>query len=349
MKRKMFKSIKILSVLLLTLVMLSACQTGNNNVSTKTDSEPTKSATSQPSSQDKYPDHEIRVIIPWTPGGGNDTAARIIAPYMEKELGVPLIIDNQGGGAGLVGTTIMTAAPKDGYTIGVFSSPSTPDLAYLQNNPSWGPEDLAYLGAFNDEPQCIIVDGKSEWKTLAELIETAKGKTLNVGATGPIGVSTSVIVELAELTGADFNFVQFDGTPEVITALYGGHIDVAFRPGDRYSAEHEDGTLRILAVASDKRLSALPEVPTIKEVLGTPVLAKSFRGWWAPAGIPENRMKMLRDAFDKVMNNPEVQKKITDAVAEFSYTPYEPLTEQMNASIEKWRVMLPKLQEWATK
>ena len=132
-----------------------------------------------------------------------------------------------------------------------------------------------------------------------------------------------------------------------MTALYGDHIQVAVRPGDRYKAENEDGQLKILAVCSSEHLETLPDVPTVKEAIGVDCEVYSFRGWWAPAGIPENRLQIIREAFDKVMADPEIQQKITDAVAQFAYTPGDELGDRMAESIENWRVMLPKLEEWA--
>lgn len=342
--KKNMRNLIIFAVILCLIAYLAACWSSSS---------PANSASTPASSAAKvaFPTREIKIIIPYSVGGGNDTAARIIVPYMEAELGFPIIIDNQAGGAGLVGTNILAVAPKDGYTIGIFTSPSVPDLCFLQNETSWKPSDFVYLGAFNDEPQCIIVNGTSKWQTLQELIDDARTKdySINVGATGPISISAIVISQLEEATGCRFNFVQFDGTSETITALYGDHIDVAVRPGDRYAAEHEDGQLRLLAVAAEERLPALPDVPTIEEATGAKIVAKSFRGWWAPAGIPPERLEIIRNAFDKAMDNPELQQKITDAVADFSYTPGKELAELMDASIEMWRVELPKLGAWATR
>jgi tripartite-type tricarboxylate transporter receptor subunit TctC len=254
----------------------------------------------------------ITVIAAATPGGGTDVMARTMAPFIEKELNTRCVIINKGAGGGQEGITEVYTAPADGYTVGVISSPQHVQQAMdPERKTPYKMADFTFLACSVSDPGVLVVRSDAPFKTAKEFIDHAlknKGK-VNVGDTGKGGDDHLHMLSITELTGADFNYIHFNGTAPGKTALLGGHTDA-------WACNESEGLPmvtakqgRILWIANRQRSKFLPDVPTLKEVTGTEIVTYSQRGWCCSAKVPKEIKEAWNAALKKVHNDPEVIKK----------------------------------------
>jgi len=288
--------------------------------------------------QDKWPERQVNVIVPFTAGGTTDMFARILAQHMQAKFGPPFIVENRAGAAGNVGTTAVARAPKDGYTIlvGTVSTHAINPFLY-KNLPHDTEKDFVPITGLAKLPNLLVVNPKIPVKTFAEFVEYAKqnpGK-LNYGSSGA-GTSQHLAAELFQLkTGAKMTHVPFRSSQDIVNGLIGGHIDLAFDNMTIAWPQAQGGTVRALAVTSTERSPQAPEIPTVGETLSG-FDATSWNGLWAPAGTPQAIVDTIAADVKAILEKPEVQKK----AAELASTP-APMTpkqfaEYIQAERQKW-------------
>ena len=250
-----------------------------------------------------YPDRPIKMIVPWAAGGDTDAICRVIAASMEKNLGKPVVIVNITGASGTVGARETKKAAPDGYTI-----LSVHD--FIHTTLHTGVADLSYR---DFEPVCLLTStpsvfaayGKAPWKSMKELIEDAKKRPeqITVGAT--LGSTSHFFAAMiAQAAGIKWKYVSYEGTAPRMTALLGGHVltgETNLTQLDKVKA----GQIKMLAVATAKRLPEIPEVPTLKE-LGIDIVYAVNRGIFAPKGTPEAALAKLEEACGKTAKDPAV-------------------------------------------
>ena len=253
----------------------------------------------------RYPDHNIQLVIPNVPGANMDIMARMLADELEKIVGTRIIPINKPGASTVLGTDVVARAKKDGYTL-LYAGASALIYAPI-TNPETVPydpsKDVEPLGFHYFFPTTITVRSDSPWKTFGELIDYGKrnpGK-LRVSTTG-IGSGPHFMVEMIQaMTGAQFTHVPFAGGETVVTALLGGHVEVTCDGFAKLKPHAEAGKVRILLVTN--KLPAAPEVPTITELGYKQNIPTAWFGLYAPAGIPEEARKILVPAVEKAVRN----------------------------------------------
>ncbi len=259
-----------------------------------------------------FPNRPIQLIIANVPGAQSDISGRLLAEEMEKSLGTKIVVINKPGASGTLGTDAVVRSKKDGYTIGY---PSAGGIVYARVlNPEAVPydpdKDLEPLGLHLYFPNVVAVKADAPWKNFGELVDYAKknpGK-VRVGTIGQ-GSIDSFNVEITQtLTGAQFTIVPFKGGESVLTALLGGHIEVAYDVLSKYLPHANAGKVRILLLT--KKKSELPDIPTITELGFKQELPSVWMALFAPAGIPEDVKKVLVTAIEKAAKNPELKAKI---------------------------------------
>ena len=219
-------------------------------------------------SAQNYPDHPIRVIIPYAPGGGTDIAFRIIAPRAGNILNASIIVDNRPGASTMIGTGTVSRATPDGYTL------LASDSAFVIN-PGLFKDKLTYdaLKEFKGvtmmatSPALLVVNPNLPVKTLAELIALAKTKPgkLNYGS-GGVGTGPHLAAELLKLaTGIDLTHIPYKGTAPALTAVLSDEVDMAFVGISSAAPYIATGQLRAIAMTGAKRQPSLPDVPTFAE------------------------------------------------------------------------------------
>lgn len=264
----------------------------------------------------------IDLIVSFSSGGAVDTAARLVQPILEKELGTNVEVINKPGAGGQIGYTQLTSAKPDGYTIGATGSPS---VVVSPLDPARGAkytrESFQPLGRQVIDPTVIAVQPDSPYKTLKELLDAAKAKPKSMTAS-TTGLQTGehfALAQMQETTGAEFAPVHFsEGASQATTAFLGRHVDILVANVSDVTDLSKQGKARVLGVMTAERAPSLPDVPTFKES-GYEIEAGTVRGYSAPAGLPDAVAKKIEAALQKAIEDPTVVQKMKDLGLETSY------------------------------
>jgi len=251
------------------------------------------------------PTKPIQFIVPYAPGGGSDVLARSIGQVIQggKLNPTPLIVVNQGGGSGTVGTTTVAQSPGNEHMLLTFISGQVA-APLVAGKGAATYKDLTLIGNLAIDEQLIIVKSDSPLKTIEDVVKEAKQRpgavTIGGTATGQEDQMCNRIFERA--AGVTLRYIPFNSGGEVLTALLGGHIEVGWANPSEFFPQWEAKLVRPLAVAKDARLPKFPDTPTFKEK-GLDVTFKMFRGIAAPPGISpavasyyENMMKRMAES-----------------------------------------------------
>ena len=297
--------------LLLSLILLVALA----GCSGKTASEPKAEA-----KKADFPKKTINVIVAYEAGGGTDTGARILIPYIEKELGVTVNIINKPGGGGWVGWGELANAKNDGYTIGYINTPNLmtgyldPKMNRKQNLESFAP-----IANHVVDPGAIAIrKDEDRFTNIEELIEYAKNNELTATSTGVGSDDHYASLKLNDKYGTKFQAVHNKGAADSKAAVLGGHVDVLFANVGEVASLHKDGEMKIIGVMGKEKSPFLPDVPTLAEE-GFDVYSWSARGIAAPAGTDPQILEVLRAAFEKGITNEEQVKKMGDMGLEVDF------------------------------
>jgi tripartite-type tricarboxylate transporter receptor subunit TctC len=275
-----------------------------------------------------FPQRPIRMIIPFSAGGGGDILCRTFQPAFEKELGQRILIENIPAGATKMGTMELMKAKPDGYTL-LFSSEAWISRYYakIYDTKVW--EQMTPIGNVTSEPLAFVeVRAESPFKTWGDLVKAAKenpGK-LSCGNPGVGSLLDIVFKEITEAAGIDVRYVPFAGGGPSKIAMLGGHIDFRLCQPPEAIAMIRAGKSRGLAVSTDKRLKTLPDVPTFKDLgLKGGDIYTLIRGVWGPPNLPANMVNTLTKMIEKATKDPAFIKIAQD---DFIYTvDYRPSEE----------------------
>ncbi len=256
----------------------------------------------------------ITIIVPFAAGGGTDVAARLLASLMEKDLGVPVQIVNRPGAGSQVGVTALATSKPDGYTIGITPFPHVmttyldPERKAVFSRSSFEP-----VGAFFVNPVISSVAAGSPHKTLKDVIDAAKANPgkIKAGATGILGPSHLGLLQLQQVAGVQLAAVQFDGGAPQMTALLGGHIDLATNITPEVMGPSKAGQIRLLGIMDKTESPFLPGVKTL-ESQGYPVVSTSPVGISAPAGTPKEIVTLLAASMKKAVSSTDWKSKMQD-------------------------------------
>lgn len=254
-----------------------------------------------------YPEKPIKVILHTKPGGGTDTMARVVWKHAERLTGNTFVIENHPGAGGQIGYTKNATSEPDGYTLGAITTLSIVTHELTRKGVVYSlKKNFRPIGRVVLDPSIVVVRSDSPFQTLEDLIEAAKkdpGK-YTWGGTFLYGAHHVHYIMFNRATGAEMQYVPFDGGADSRAALLGGHIDVGSGGVSEYAALAKEGKLRILVVGGSERYPALPDVPTYGD-LGYDVQIGSNRGFALPAGTPEEHAQWLDDTIARVVKDPE--------------------------------------------
>ncbi len=266
----------------------------------------------QEESIDAYPSRNVRVIIPWSVGGMTDVLTRPVASHLEKQFGVPFVVENKPGGGGVVGSLEIEESANDGYVIGT-TSMSTVSAKYV--SPVYPDiHNVELISQVITIPATVTVNADSPFMTLQDLLDYAKanpGKLKNSNSGS--GASAHIYASYFEaMAGIKVNHIPYPAYAEAVTALLGGHVDMTNIPLPDLSAHVDSGALRLLAIASAERHPSYPDVPTLKE-LGIDVVMGNYSGFVAPKGTDPEKVRILDEAIGKAMQDETIRKFLIDA------------------------------------
>lgn len=342
----MKKTAKLTALLLSAVMLFGLCACGSSTTtstpSAASEATQTPAATETPTETETpaatidYPKGVITMIVNYSAGGGTDLAARALADAAANILGGTITISNVTGGSGTVGVTELANSKNDGYTIGV-ATLSPLALVPWQLDVTYTPDDFEYICAFGQYGYGIVVSADSPYQTLDDLLEDAKQGTVKYGATGYPQPFT--MADLGELTGASFEYVNYSSTTDLITDVLGGFIPFAMCDMASFASYVKSGDMRLLASATDKRWDVAPDVQTLQE-LGYDVVCNSYMGLCAPAGIDEQILEVLRNAFAEASEDATYKEILENCDLTWAYMSGDDYETLVRDSYAEYEVLL---------
>jgi tripartite-type tricarboxylate transporter receptor subunit TctC len=261
----------------------------------------------------EWPERPVRLIIPFVPGAGADIVGRTYAEALARALGQPVVVDNKGGGGGLMATAEGARAAPDGYTLLLTSQGTTVFNIGLYKSPGYDPlKDLVPVTASGTLANVLVVSPANPATTVAQLIEQARAKPgeLTYGSSG-VGSSlhlSGVLVE--QRTGVRLQHVPYRGAPAAILAVANGEVAMGFFNTPTVLGQIKGGKLRALAVTSKDRSPMLPEVPTMIEAGLPGFVVTTWLGYAVPAGTPDAIVTRFNSEINRVSQIPEIRDKL---------------------------------------
>ena len=259
--------------------------------------------------QEKYPNRPITIVAPFPPGGVADLTARPVAAAMEKVLKNPVVVVNKTGAAGAVGMASVANSKPDGYNLlmALSSISIIPEADKLfDRKPAYTMDQLIPIALISADPTIFVVSADRPWKNIKEFVDDAKKRPgqISYSSSGVYGTLHMAMEMLAHAGGISLKHVPYSGAGPALTAILGGHVDT-LASGPAVVIPHiKSGKLRPLAGWGAKRVEALPNVPTFKE-LGYDIEFYIWAGLFAPRGTPEPVMKSIRESVHQAVNTPE--------------------------------------------
>lgn len=286
-----------------------------------------------------YPDKPIRIVVPYTPGGFNDTLARTVGEKLTSRWKQSVVVDNRPGGNTLIGNSIVAKSAPDGYTLLITPLPfaALPAL-YGTKLPYNATRDFAPVIWAASTQNVLVARNDLGLATVKDIVESAKkqpGK-LNYGSTGS-GSSNHLSMELFEkMTGTRLTHVPYKGSGPAVVALLSGEIDVLFDNLPNVITQIKAGKLKAVAVTGQQRSRLLPDVPTVAES-GVPSYdVNVWFGIQAPAGTPKDIVQKLNQEIARALSEPDVVKRFREQGVEVVGSSPAKFSTLVEAEIEKW-------------
>ncbi|HVK96135.1 MAG TPA: tripartite tricarboxylate transporter substrate binding protein BugE [Noviherbaspirillum sp.] len=292
-----------------------------------------------------YPTKPITLIVPFAPGGTTDIVARIVADKLGKELGQSVVVENRGGGGGSIGASAISKAAPDGYTLGI-STVST-HAVNPACNPKLGYDPIQGFTPITNiarTPNVLTVNLKFPAQDFKQFLAHAKNNPgkLNYATSGTCSIQHMVGEQFKASTGTYILHIPYRGAGPALNDLLGGQVDMMFDNLPSSMSHIQAGKLRPLAIAWNKRLDALPNVPTFAELGLKQVNDPAWYGLVAPPKTPEDIIKKVNAATVKVLAMPEVRDRLVQSGAEpVGNTPAEHAAE-IKTELEKMKNLVSK-------
>jgi tripartite-type tricarboxylate transporter receptor subunit TctC len=285
-----------------------------------------------------FPDRPIVIVVPFPPGGPASVVAEIIAPELAERLEQKVIIDNRSGADGIVGSEIVATAPPDGYTLLLATTahvihPATYAALPFDTETAFAPVSLLVAAQY-----LLAVNPSLPIESVEELIAYARSHPGGLTyASGGLGGATQLAFELFRLTaGINIGQITYDGGAAALLAVVNGEAQVMMAPILAAMPMVQDGRLRAIAVSGRHPAPAIPELPTISEALPG-FSAVSWFGILAPAGTPSSVIRRLNTELDRIVHQPQIEKRFASIGGEAIGGPPSTLASLIHDEIARWR------------
>jgi len=286
----------------------------------------------------KYPTRAIRVIVPQQPGDPCDTFARLLGPYITKNLGQQLVVDNRPGAGGMIGLELAATAPADGYTIACGQGGNLSVIPHtMKNVPYKALQDFAPVALVATNYLALVAANNAPFKTTAELVKHLKANPGKVTfATNGQGAFLHMATELfRSYVGFEYIHVPFKGIGSMAQELLANRVDAAFSSFTAIYPFVKSGQVRLLGIAKDKRASNYPDLPTVAETV--PGFASG--GWFgfvAPAKVPKEIITILNREMNAALKQPDVRARLEELGLDVWTESPEYLRDLMKSEYEKY-------------
>jgi tripartite-type tricarboxylate transporter receptor subunit TctC len=291
-----------------------------------------------------YPNRPVRIIVPYGPGGIADTTMRIIAERLSFKLGQQFIVDNRPGAGGIVAAKAVASSPPDGYVLELTGNGTAISAALFKQLPFDVVRDFTPIGITAFFDLVIVTKADGPLKSIGDIVAVARANPgkLNFGSIAP-GSTQNLAAELFKSV-ADINaaVVTYRTSPELVTGLLRGDIQVGFEYYAGVNAAIRDSKLMAVATTGAHRTPALPAVPTARESGLPGYVVESWNALSGPAGMPDDIVRLLNRAVNEVVQMPEVQEKAKLFGMEARSTTPEEMQSRLKADIEKWAAVIEK-------
>ncbi|MDO9562110.1 MAG: tripartite tricarboxylate transporter substrate binding protein, partial [Bradyrhizobium sp.] len=296
----------------------------------------------QASAQTGYPSKPVRIVLPFAAGGVADITARVIAERLGVRLGGRFYVENQPGAGGIAAARTVISSPPDGHTLALLSNGTAISVSLFNKLPYDPLKDFVPVSSLGYFDFIFATSADSPFKTLADFIAAARAKpgSLNVGTIN-VGSTQNLSAELFKTAaGLDFVIIPHRGTPEVLISTMQGNLGLMI---DSYSAMKgnlADGKIRALAATGPARSASAPDIPTVQEsgVAGYDVV--SWNALFAPSGTPPEIVKMLNQALQGILAEPDVKKRLLELGIEARASTPEAISARLQSDIGKWRAVI---------
>jgi tripartite-type tricarboxylate transporter receptor subunit TctC len=289
-----------------------------------------------------FPSRQIRLIVPFPPGGPNDIIARLVGQRMSELIKQPVVIDNRAGQAGVLGTDTVAKANPDGYTIGIVSASALVISPTMESVPYNVAKDLAPVTLVTTVPEMLVVAGNVPAKNMTELIALAKAQPgkLNFASAG-VGGLPHLAGELFKLTaGIDIVHVPYRGAAPAINDLLGQQVQMTFLDLPVLLPHLKAGTLHPIALGAPERSPTAPDVPTTAEVGMPDLLVQNWYGMVAPGATPAKIVAELSRIANAAMNHPPVKERLADQGLTVAGDTPEQFREFIDAETKKYAYII---------
>lgn len=285
-----------------------------------------------------YPKRPVRFIVAQSPGGNADFVGRLVAGKLGERLGYQFVVDNRGGGSGILATDLTVRAPPDGYTLLLVGSSFGTNPSLYKKLPYDPLTDLAPITLVSNAPNILVVNNALPIRSVKDLVALAKAKPgeLNYGSSGT-GGSTHLAGELFDLmAGTKMTHIPYKGAALALVEVMAGQIQLSFASMPSVMTHVRAGKLRGIAVTSLKRSALVPELPTISESSLAGFETGAWQGVFAPRATPSPIVRMLNREIATIVHLPEIRKAYAIEGGEPIGNTPEEFARWMRAEIAKW-------------
>ena len=301
--------------------------------------------TAEPASAQTYPARSVQVIVPFAGGSASDVITRVLLERMGTSMGRRFIVENRPGAGGNTGTAVAAKAEPDGYTLVMSTLGPLAANKTLFRELGYDPEnDFEPIALFANIPNVIVVSAKLPVKSLAEFVSYAKSrpKEINYGSVGPGSSQHLAGVYFEQVTGIAMTHVPYRNIAQYVPDLIAGSVPAGFQFLPNVAGPLRSGDARALAVTGEKRMPALPEVPTVAEAGITGYAPSGWLALLAPRGTPKSIIAKLHVELAAAIADPVVRDKFAELGAEPVASTPEELARFVSSEIVKWRDIITR-------
>jgi tripartite-type tricarboxylate transporter receptor subunit TctC len=292
----------------------------------------------------KFPTRPVRLLLPFGPGGVADVTMRLLGQKLGEKWGQQVVIENRPGAGGVLAQQAMLASPPDGYSMSVTGNGTAIGMTLFKTRPYDILKDFTHVSITATFEMLLVTRGDGPLKTVSDVIAYGKKNTgkLNLGGINP-GSTQNLSAHLFKLmTGIDATIVTYRTTPDLITGVLRGDLDLAFDFYAAFKGPLTDKKIRVIASADESRNPMLPDVPTVQESGLPGYVVTSWNALSAPGGLPKDILAVLNRDIVAALADPELRQKARELGLDARGSTPEAMTKRMAADIKRWAEVIEK-------